>query len=151
LARIKAIFEENSMAPWRGTEPGAVVLGELEVRPALPGEMQRVATLLNEEHYLGAGRQVGRTPGQVVHHRERRAAILVWGPAAMKLIDRDEWIGWTRQQRTERFGLIGNLAVLRCGLIALKAQHASHLSWPTIFELQPQGEAGLSWVEWLES
>jgi hypothetical protein len=55
---MKALFEENTMAPWRGTEPGAVVLGELEVRPALPDEMQRVATLPNEEHYLGAGRQV---------------------------------------------------------------------------------------------
>jgi hypothetical protein len=103
---MKALFEENTMAPWRGTEPGAVVLGELEIRPALPDEMQRVAALLNEEHYLGAGRQVGRTLVQVVHHRERWAAILVWGPAAMKLIDRDEWIGWTQQQRAERLGLI---------------------------------------------
>jgi hypothetical protein len=103
---MKAILDDNTMAPWRGTEPGAVVLGELEVRPALPGEMQRVAALLNDEHYLGAGRQVGRTLVQIVHHGERWAAILVWGPAAMKLIDRDEWIGWTQQQRAGRLGLI---------------------------------------------
>lgn len=103
---MKAIFEDITMAPWCGTEPAAVVLGELEIRPALPDEMQRVATLLNDEHYLGAGRQVGRTLVQIVHHRERWAAILVWGPAAMKLIDRDEWIGWTQQQRAERLGLI---------------------------------------------
>ena len=79
------------MAPWRGTEPDAVVLGELEIRSALPDEMQRITTLLNDEHYLGSGRQVGRTLVQIVHHRERWVAILVWGPAAMKLIDRDEW------------------------------------------------------------
>jgi Domain of unknown function (DUF4338)/DDE_Tnp_1-associated len=103
---MKAIFEDITMAPWCGTEPAAVVLGELEIRPALPDEMQRVATLLNDEHYLGAGRQVGRTLVQIVHHRERWTAILVWGPAAMKLIDRDEWIGWTQQQRAERLGLI---------------------------------------------
>jgi predicted transposase YbfD/YdcC len=31
--------------------------------------------------------------------------------------------------------LNGNLAVLRCALIALKTRHASHLSWPAMFEL----------------
>jgi hypothetical protein len=31
---MKAILDDDSMAPWRCTEPGAVVLGELEVRPA---------------------------------------------------------------------------------------------------------------------
>jgi hypothetical protein len=103
---MKAIQHDNTMAPWRGSEPGAVVLGELEVRPALPEEMQRVAALLNDQHYLGAGRQVGRTLVQIVHHRERWVAILLWGPAAMKLIDRDEWIGWTHRQRAERLGLI---------------------------------------------
>ena len=103
---MKAILDDNTMAPWRGTEPGPVVLGELEIRPALPDEMQRVAALLKDQHYLGAGRQVGRTLVQIVHHGERWAAILVWGPAAMKLIDRDEWIGWTQRQRAERLGLI---------------------------------------------
>jgi hypothetical protein len=103
---MKAINDNNTMAPWRGNEPGTVVLGELEVRPALPEEMQRVGTLLKDEHYLGAGRQVGRSLVQIVHHRERWAAILIWGPAAMKLIDRDEWIGWTQRQRAERLGLI---------------------------------------------
>ena len=103
---MKAIQHDHTMAPWRGSEPGAVVLSELEVRPALPEEMQRVATLLNDQHYLGAGRQVGRTLVQIVHLRERWAAIFLWGPAAMKLIDRDEWIGWTHRQRAERLGLI---------------------------------------------
>lgn len=32
-------------------------------------------------------------------------------------------------------GINGNLAVLRCALIALKTRHAPHLSWPAIFEL----------------
>jgi hypothetical protein len=103
---MTAIQHDNTKAPWRGNEPDAVVLSELKIRPVLPDEMQRVATLLNDQHYLGAGRQVGRSLIQIVHHRERWAAILVWGPAAMKLIDRDEWIGWTQQQRAERLGLI---------------------------------------------
>jgi hypothetical protein len=103
---MKVIQDDVTMAPWRGSEPDAVVLGEMEVRPARPDEMQRVTALLDDQHYLGAGRPVGRTLVQVVHHRERWAAILLWGPAAVKLIDRDEWIGWTQHQRAERLGLI---------------------------------------------
>jgi hypothetical protein len=34
--------------------------------------------------------QIGRALIQIVYHRKRWAAILVWGPAAMKLIDRDD-------------------------------------------------------------
>jgi len=87
-------------------EPGEVVLKELEVRAALPEERQRVRDLLGKEHYLGAGREVGRTLVQVVHHRGRWVALLAWGPAAMKLIDREEMIGWTNQQRAQRLGLV---------------------------------------------
>lgn len=103
---MKAKQIDQRMEPWSGEEPDAVVLGELEVRPVQAAEMPRVAALLEEEHYLGSGRAVGRTLVQIVHHRGRWAAILTWGPAAMKLIDRDEWIGWTHSQRAERLGLV---------------------------------------------
>lgn len=99
-------IDNETAAPWRGGEAGAVVFGELEARAALPGEMQRVRAALDGEHYLGAGREVGRTLVQIVHHRGRWAAILLWGPAAMRLADRDEWIGWTHRQRAERLGLV---------------------------------------------
>ena len=46
------VTREDTTVPWRGAEPDAVVLGELEVRAALPREIERVATLLKEEHYL---------------------------------------------------------------------------------------------------
>jgi hypothetical protein len=97
---------EKSEQTLRGPEPDSVVLKELEVRVVEPEEMGRVRELLGKEHYLGAGRDVGRTLVQVVHHRGRWAAILVWGPAAMKLADRDQWIGWTHLQRAERLGLV---------------------------------------------
>ena len=103
---MNATIDNNTRLSWSGTEVTTVVLGELEVRPALPGEMERVRSAVDEEHYLGSGREVGRTLVQIVHHRERWVAILVWGPAAMRLIDRDEWIGWTHRQRAERLGLI---------------------------------------------
>lgn len=103
---MKAHWDDDTLVPWRGSEPGTVVLEALEVRPAVADELPRVAALLKEQHDLGSGRQVGRTLVQIVHHRGRWAAILIWGPAALKLIDRDEWIGWTSQQRAERIGLI---------------------------------------------
>lgn len=103
---MNAQYDDDMLAPWRGSEPAAVVLNELEIRPALPGDMPRVSSLLDDEHYLGAGREVGRRLVQIVHHRQRWVAILLWGPASMKLQDRDEWIGWTSQQRAERLGLI---------------------------------------------
>lgn len=65
---MKAIFDDGTTSPWRGSEPHAVVLGELEIRLALPDEVQRVAALLNDEHYLGVGRQVGRTLAQIVQY-----------------------------------------------------------------------------------
>lgn len=83
-----------------------VVLGELAVRTLLPEERDRAARLLNQEHYLGAGRRVGLTLTQVVHHHGRWVALLDWGPAALKLTDREAWIGWTDAQRAERLGLI---------------------------------------------
>ena len=48
-----------------------MVLKELEVREAVTEEMGRVRELLGQEHYLGAGRDVGRTLVQVIHHRDR--------------------------------------------------------------------------------
>jgi hypothetical protein len=33
-------------------------------------------------------------------------ALLDWGPAAWKLADREEWIGWTAQQRAQRLALV---------------------------------------------
>ena len=98
--------ENSSERVLQGPEPGPVVLKELEVRALEPEEMERVRELLGKEHYLGAGRDVGRTLVQVVHYHGRWVAILVWGPAAMKLADRDQWIGWTQQQRAERLGLV---------------------------------------------
>jgi hypothetical protein len=94
---IEAVFAED---------PPAVVLGELKVATVSGEELERAARLLEEEHYLGAARPVGRTLVQAVHHQGRWVALLVWGPAALKLTDRDADIGWTDSQRAERIGLI---------------------------------------------
>ena len=64
-SQIETVFAED---------PPAVVLGELEIS-TLRGEVLRdAARLLDEEHYLGAGRPVGRTLVQAVHHHDRWVA-----------------------------------------------------------------------------
>lgn len=96
-SELESVFAED---------PPAVVLGELEVMTLGDGDIPRAAILLEEEHYLGVARPVGRTLFQAVHHQGRWVALLMWGPAALKLADRDADIGWTDHQRAERIGLI---------------------------------------------
>lgn len=86
-------------------EPGAVALKNLTVRIAERDEYERAGACFDEEHYLGDLRS-GRHLLQVVEHRGRWMALLDWGASAHRLTDRDEWIGWTGQQRTERQGLL---------------------------------------------
>jgi Domain of unknown function (DUF4338) len=130
---MNVIIHNDTTAPWSGSEPDAVVLGELEIRTALPEEIERVCSALAAEHHLVCGREVGRILVPMVHHRERWVATLLRGPAAMRLIDRDEWIGWTHRQRAERLGLIVQnrrvlvLAETRMPNLASRAMAASNL------------------------
>lgn len=62
--------------------------------------------LLNDHHYLGAGRSVGDYLRQVVEVDGKPVALLVWGPACYALKDRDLWISWSVTQRLERLKLI---------------------------------------------
>ena len=96
-SKIVTVFAED---------PPAVVLGELEISTLRGDALCDAAGLLEDQHYLGAGRPVGRTLVQAVHHHGRWVALLVWGPAALKLADRDAAIGWTDSQRAERIGLV---------------------------------------------
>ena len=102
---IESVFAED---------PPGVVLGESEVATLSGEEPHRAALLLEEEHYLGAARPVGRTLVQAVHYQEQWVALLVWSPAALKLADRDHDLGWTDSQRAERIGLIVQTAASWC-------------------------------------
>ena len=79
-------------------------------------------------HYLGS----------LIPQSAQRFARLVrgrWGGCEI----RNHWVRDAQLEedatRSKNLNLKRNLAVSRCGVIALKARHASHLSWPTIFEL----------------
>ena len=86
-------------------EPAGHVLKQLTVRALEQGEYARAGEFFDNEHYLGDLR-TGRHLLQVVEYQGQWLALLDWGASAHKLNDRDEWIGWTAQQRAERQGLV---------------------------------------------
>ncbi len=92
--------------PVFASDPSGILLKHLTVRSVASHERQAAQRWFDKEHYLGALRPVGRTLIQVIEYQGRWVALLDWGPAALKLADRDTWIGWTDRQRAERLGLV---------------------------------------------
>jgi hypothetical protein len=86
-------------------DPPVSLLKSLQVRVLEPHEYQRAGELLDAEHYLGDVPQ-GRQLLQAIEYNGQWVALLDWGPATWKLADREEWIGWTAQQRAERLALV---------------------------------------------
>lgn len=80
-------------------------LKSLTVRVLSADEHARAGELLNQQHYLGDCPR-GRQLLQVVEYNGHWVALLDWGPACLKLADRESYIGWTPQQRAQRLGLI---------------------------------------------
>jgi len=87
------------------SEPPVSLLRGLEVRALEAQEYQRAGELLEREHYLGDVPQ-RRQLLQAVEYNGQWVALLDWGPATWKLADREEWIGWTPQQKAQRLGLV---------------------------------------------
>ena len=87
------------------TDPPVFLLKDLTVRVVQPEEYERAGELLDQEHYLGDLR-TGRALLQAVEYQGHWVALLDWGSAGLKLADREQWIGWTAQQRAERLKLV---------------------------------------------
>jgi hypothetical protein len=79
---------------------------ELQVHMVSTTEQARFDSLLTQKHYLGATPPVGDFLCQVVVRDGHWIALLVWGPAALKLKDREHWIGWNLTQQMERLKLV---------------------------------------------
>jgi len=95
-------------------ESSTLLLKKLTVRVLSQEEFARAGRHFDEEHYLGDLPE-GRCLLQVVEYQGRWVALLDWGASAHRLEDRDKWIGWTAQQRTERPGRDGKPTKLRGG------------------------------------
>jgi hypothetical protein len=78
----------------------------IDVRAVEPEELARFESLLKEGHYLGQAPPVGDFLRQVALREGQWVGLLVWGPAAYKLKDRERWIGWSVPQRLQRLKLV---------------------------------------------
>jgi hypothetical protein len=78
----------------------------LKVRVLEAIESDRFDELLKEKHYLGESVRVGDFLRQVVERDGQWVALMVWGPAALKLKDREAWIGWNPAMAAERLKLV---------------------------------------------
>src|ERR1700740_2136056 len=80
----------------------------IEVRAVEAEEVARFESLLCERHYLGEAKPVGDFLRQVALRDGEWVGLLVWGPAAYKLKDRERWIGWSVPQGLQRGQLGGH-------------------------------------------
>ena len=69
-------------------------------------DIARFTELAKKFHYMGEGSPAGDTLRMVVVADGKWIALLLWGSACYRLKHRDEWIGWTDQQRAARQKLV---------------------------------------------
>src|SRR5271157_4511333 len=85
------------------------LVNEVQIQLARPQDLPRLQSLLRRHHYLGMVRPVGERLYYVaLDKQERWVGVLVFCAAAQYLRHRDQWIGWTHEQRRRRLALVVN-------------------------------------------
>src|SRR5512136_2307202 len=85
------------------------VLDEVQVQPlSTRKEKSRARRLLGKHHYLGDVRAVGEQLWYAIVAGGQWLGVLVFCAASRRLRARDQWIGWTEEQRRRRLPLIVN-------------------------------------------
>jgi hypothetical protein len=108
MRRPRIVREVWDQTPVRGALGN---LGPLTVREVSreASDRARFAAALDQFHYLGYGGTVGENLQYTVTDATGRLlACLLFGSAAWKCRTRDEFIGWTAEQRTRQLHLVTN-------------------------------------------
>jgi hypothetical protein len=85
------------------------LLNEVRVELATPAQIPRLNELLDQHHYLGSLHPVGQRLYYIAGNAAGQwVALLVFSAAAKHLKHRDEWIGWSEEQRRRRLSLVTN-------------------------------------------
>jgi hypothetical protein len=84
------------------------ILSHLVVAPIPPDEAARFDQLLAQHHYLKDARLVGEHLRYVATYRGQWLALAAWSAAALHLKARDQFIGWSDEQRRRRLPLLVN-------------------------------------------
>ena len=80
----------------------------LVVSPISPDEVDRFDQLLTQHHYLKEAQLVGEHLRYVATYRGQWLALAAWSAAALHLKARDQFIGWSDEQRRRRLALLAN-------------------------------------------
>ncbi|MDA8337642.1 MAG: ISAs1 family transposase [Peptococcaceae bacterium] len=84
-------------------------LDTLVVRPIVPGEEDQWDALMAAHHYLGFEKTlIGHSIKYVAILDGQWVALIGWGAAALKLTCRDQWIGWSAEQKMQRLKYVVN-------------------------------------------
>lgn len=85
------------------------VLNDVSVRRIESQEdIRRFNQLIEQEHYLKNSRVAGKVIRHVALYQGDWIGLICWSAAAYHLKARDEWIGWSDDQRRARLDLIGS-------------------------------------------
>lgn len=111
--RMRCLASELAQTeePSEAISGGLGELGALQVREVSREAAERtwVKSALSRYHYLGFNGAVGENLQYVLSDAQGRPlACLVFGAAAWKCQDRDQFIGWSAQQREKNLALIAN-------------------------------------------
>lgn len=84
------------------------LLEGVRVRPIQPHEAERFDQVIATEHYLKNSCLVGRHLRHVAEWGGQWVGLLTWTPGAFNLKLREQWIGWSVEQKKRRLGLVVN-------------------------------------------
>jgi len=84
------------------------VLNGVSVRLLSDGERVAYDAFLDKQHYLKSGRLVGEQLRYVAECDGQWLALLSWSAGSYHLADRDDWIGWSSDQRCRRLPFVVN-------------------------------------------
>ena len=97
-----SIRKRMKSCPVHRMAPEGFSLSEVEVRLARPEECTLCDALMDEHHYLGFRRLVGRGLHYVATFEDRWLGLAAWPNGAFKCATRDRWIGWKPEQPAEK-------------------------------------------------
>ena len=87
-------------------------LKSIVVRPIQADERETWDSLMSSHHYLGFRHLVGESIRYVALLNGEWVALLGWSSAAFKSRYRDEWIGWSEEQRWQRLKVTAQATVV---------------------------------------
>ena len=95
-----------------------------------PAESRRWREQMERYHYLGCRVPFGAQLRYWVRNRERELACLLWTSPAWKMQARDEWIGWSDQQRRRNLqSIVNNSRFLILPWVRVKGLASKILGW----------------------